>query len=82
LAQARPQHGHDRLARAFRHFIEAQPVVLHVELGVLPLAPLLGIDGEAHRLTLLRRELRQQRTGGIDHLQDRGIGRLQREQAG
>ena len=38
-AQARAQHVHDRVAHGIRRFIEAQPVVFDIELGVLPAAP-------------------------------------------
>ena len=44
-AQARAQHVHDRFAHGIRHFIEAQPVVFDVELGVLP----VGATGRSRR---------------------------------
>ena len=55
-AEARAQHVEHRLAQRVRHFLEAQPVILDIELGVLPAPPLLRHDREARLRALLGRE--------------------------
>ena len=80
-AQARAQHVHHRGLDAFRDLVEAQAVVLDIELGVLPMPPLLGTDRKAHARALVGREQREQRPHRLDHLRHRRAGRLEPEQA-
>jgi len=53
-----------------------------VELGVLPLAPYIGVDGKAHDRALGRRHTSQQSGHGRDHLRGWRIAWLQREKIG
>ena len=79
-AQARAQHVHDRFAHGIRHFVEAQAVVFDIELGVLPSAPQVGVDGKAHRRALRWRHASEQSGHRRDHRRRRRVARLQRKQ--
>ena len=75
LAHAGAQHRHGGVAQRFAHFVEAQSVMLDVELGVLPVPPLVGAHRKARRLLLLGRHPREQRVGRLDHrLRRRALG--------
>ena len=46
-AHAGAQHRQHRVAQRFADFVEAKPVVLDIELGVLPVPPLVGAGRKA-----------------------------------
>ena len=81
-AHAHAQHRQHAVAQRLADLVEAQAVVLDVELGVLPVPPHVGAGRKARRLALLRRHRRQQRVDRLDHRLGRRALRPRREQIG